>query len=153
MLSIDWLAGFYEGEGNPYAVSYKNFRLSIVQKSREVLDWIQSDHGGKVSIHINGGGYQWQLYGDEAVKLAYVLLQHMCISHKIEQMKKALILSNKMEPRSQEETEEVMQWKEKVKERSIGYNKKYWQERKTTKDYMRRHPEVIEETLTKVGKR
>ena len=48
-MNISWLAGFYEGEGNPYAVTYRNFRLSIAQKRRDVLDVIQLGYGGKVS--------------------------------------------------------------------------------------------------------
>jgi len=48
-ISLDYLAGFYEGEGSPFKTS--GFGLAVFQKERFVLDCIRENYGGSVIPH------------------------------------------------------------------------------------------------------
>jgi len=150
-MNISWLAGFYEGEGNPYNL-LTQFGLMISQKEREVLELVQTSFGGVVREKSEGEGmHVWCIYDDDAVKLAKELLRYMYSPKKIEQLKKSLILYGYLEPRTQEEASEVAEGCAERKKRMRGYNKKHWQERKAIMEYMRQHPETVEEVRMKVG--
>jgi hypothetical protein len=50
MVSHQYLAGFFDGEGCVYINPSGRVQLSLTQKKREVLDLVQSEFGGKVKI-------------------------------------------------------------------------------------------------------
>jgi hypothetical protein len=84
MISIEWLAGFFDGEGcviltpcSPNGtVKYYGPRLCIAQKDRQLLKDIQADYGG--SLHRKGShdcsSLVWS--GGNAIALAEMLLPH-----------------------------------------------------------------------------
>ena len=143
-MNIDWLTGFYEGEGTPN--SGYDFALYIPQKGKAVLDLIQETFGGSVLEERVGPyakeGYtnwQWRIYGKAAVELAYELLSHMHSPYKIEQLKQALIVSGHMEPRNEEEAEEARKKDVATKE----YMRNYHQKSRMVRKYIREHPEIV----------
>ena len=170
-ISLEWLAGFYEGEGYPY--SRTNFVLHIAQKNKQVLEDICEGYGGRIYNNANGT-HGWQLSGSRAMHLAFELLK--CVHHpeKIEQLTKALILTGHLKPRSDEETKEVVEHQTTVKtihradylankeERNTysreyakthkeafkTYNRKRNEQKKLIREYIDTHPETVRE-LTK----
>ena len=171
-MNIDWLAGFYEGEGCPSTL--RSFQLRIGQKHREALDRVQDVFGGNVRhvTHRNGlvpqwKGYEWFMGGKAAVTLALELLKHMQAPNKIEQLTHALVLRGYLTPRSTRETAEATTYASKVRDyakrsneayrtkhpeayrekQKVGHRKRYERvsaESKTVLEYMRTHPEVVE---------
>lgn len=129
VISMDYLAGFYEGEGSPFCSS--GFGLSAYQKERIVLDLICENYGGNVIPHFANDNecYAWQLYGKPAAKLAFELLNYMHSPYKIEQLTHALVLMRYLTPRSSEEEAEVDSHFNEVR----VYNKSYHEEHIETK--------------------
>jgi len=176
-LSIDWLAGFYEGDGYPH--SGRSFGLHVCQKDREVLDIIQNTYNGKVYAFKNYS--DWQLFGKPAVDLALNLIEHMHHPGKIEQLKKSLIIKGHIEPRSEEERIQVAEHKKKTqtyyktyherhKEEQQARLKKHYdenkekyainnktryekrkEEAKQIREYMKQHPELVEALKNEVS--
>lgn len=156
--SAVWLTGFYEGEGNPLWNRY--FGLRTAQKERAVLDWIVSVFGG--SVRDNGRGvFHWTLSHERAVKLAYEMLGYMHSPVKVEQLRRALILTGRLVPRTTVEAGEVVVHAElmrcrraedavKRREYMKGY---YLRERREqevqTRKWLREHPEVASSVVLK----
>jgi len=130
-MNIDWLAGFYEGEGSISSPKHLySFGLTIVQKDRSVLEDLQRNFGGSVSTETTRNISKWSLNGDNATKLALELLPRMHHLGKVEQLTKALILKGHLPPRSAEEAEEVTVCLKAVRAYARTQNEKRREERK-----------------------
>ena len=170
-ITIEWLAGFYEGEGSPR--NTRGFlQLTIAQKEREVLDTIKEVFGGEVHKYANGLHYWYK--GAGASELALELLKYMHSPYKIEQLTKALILTEHLKPRDETEAEEIetsktrnktltaqyhkkneesihlhhKNYREEHKEEQREQHRKNYEKAKAVRQYIRENPERVKELLS-----
>jgi hypothetical protein len=75
-VSLEYLAGFFDGEGCITVSKNGSIALGVVNTSKEVLDLFVAELGGVVQDRkqiVNKRQYVWRVYGMDAVKILKVL--------------------------------------------------------------------------------
>jgi hypothetical protein len=88
MLSKEWLAGFFDGEGCVYLqASFRRNRklprfslqVCITQNDQNILEKIKSEYGGQVYKHSGKRCYRWRVVSVSALKFLEVMLPYVLI--------------------------------------------------------------------------
>ena len=99
MLSAEYLAGFFDGEGSvTIGLGYGRVTVSVAQKSRDILDLIATEHGGRVHNKSNvreTGTHHWVLTGRENItRFLSFILPHSIV--KADEIKIAIEAAGEM---------------------------------------------------------
>ena len=124
------LVGFWDAEGTSSNAPY----ISIAQKDREILDLICAELGG--SVYCVDGRHNWTLCGDEARKLAGVLLEKSHCPQRVERLRE-----NFEGPSYYDLNKEKVQAHHHA--HSPEYDKKRYEKQKLVRAYMKEHPEIV----------
>lgn len=116
---LNWIAGFYEGEGSIGCYEriskvnnkiYKSyiFRAYICQTNYKIIQWIKDTIGfGCISQRTRNGALGkkplWEITfsNNEGIKFIQLIYPFLRTEHKKEQMKKSLDLRNKLRKRKE----------------------------------------------------
>ncbi len=81
---LAYLAGFFDGEGCVSVGNNGNITLRVINTNLEVLELFKETLGGSIGNRtqiVNKKQYTWSVYGDNALKVASVLIPY-CIEKK-----------------------------------------------------------------------
>ena len=152
-LTLDGFVGFWDAEGS----SSNNPSIVVSQKDREVLDQIVEMFGGNVTP--SRSIYVWQLSGKKARKPYKIVLEKSHCPSKAGRLRQNFEGPNFYELHTEEkkvyndvhrDEQRAHQKKrdaENVEERR-AYHKKHYAEQKLLLDYLKAHPEIIQQNVS-----
>ena len=155
-LTLDGFVGFWDAEGT----SNISPALRLIQKDREILDIATQTFGGYIVP--TRTWFVWNLGGDEARKLAAMLMEKSHCPQKVERLKyyfgeqsrsvrseRSKVYNRRYHEKYREESlardleyhkKHDAEHKEEIRERHKKYNEK----QKLIREYMKAHPEIID---------
>ena len=116
-LTVEGFVSFWGAEGS----SSNMPKIEVTQKEREILDLIAEVLGGAVCVSANNHPYHWQAWGDNARKIAKILLEKSHCPAKRERLRENFEGPSYM----------------------VQYNKKRSDKQKAIREWMRTHPEEV----------
>lgn len=94
MSDLLWTVGFLEGEGHfgMFSTKYGIYaHITVTQKDRTPLDYLQEVYGGYIYPCGKWKGWQWRLNGDSAIRMMERVLPHVKSISKRRQIEDVLL--------------------------------------------------------------
>jgi len=129
--TLDGFVGFWDAEGS----SVIDCGLQLGQKDREILDIIQRTFGGHV--YSARTWFMWDLHGDEARKLAPILIEKSHCPSKVERLKYHFGEQGR-EKNKAYHLEQYYKHREEI----LARDRKRREQQKLTREYIKQHLET-----------